>query len=171
MCGAAQAKQGQAEVFGTELSLGERLVLKGQKLAVRFLLVHSLGVCPPSHPNSVSALFSGQAAPVQALSPQVCFLHPRSSGLPCAGLGATRHRDALPGVVASTRSSCTQVYTWHGVVLELTADAEGLEDVTDVVYACCPQPAPEADRAAPARRKGRPAWRSSCLSRRAYVCV
>ena len=30
-----QAKQGQAEVFGTELSLGETLVLRGQKLAVR----------------------------------------------------------------------------------------------------------------------------------------
>jgi len=42
-------------VFGTELSLGERLVLKGQKLAVRVLLVHSLGVCLPSRPNSVSA--------------------------------------------------------------------------------------------------------------------
>ncbi|KAK9842588.1 hypothetical protein WJX81_007645 [Elliptochloris bilobata] len=53
------AKQGQAEVFGTELSLGEQLTLRGQKLAV---------------------------------------------------------------------------FTWHGVVLELTADAECLEDVTDVVY-------------------------------------
>ena len=31
----SQAKQGQAEVFGTELSLGETLVLRGQKLAVR----------------------------------------------------------------------------------------------------------------------------------------
>ena len=34
---ALQAKQGQAEVFGTELSLGETLVLRGQKLAVRTL--------------------------------------------------------------------------------------------------------------------------------------
>ena len=33
--GAVQAKQGQAEVFGTELSLGERLALRGQKLAAR----------------------------------------------------------------------------------------------------------------------------------------
>ena len=28
----------------------------------------------------------------------------------------------------------SQVFTWHGAVLELTADAEGLEEVTDVVY-------------------------------------
>jgi len=30
----AQLLEGQAEVFGTELALGEELVLKGQKLAV-----------------------------------------------------------------------------------------------------------------------------------------
>ena len=41
-----------------------------------------------------------------------------------------------PGCQAPlTAPQRAQVFTWHGVVLELTADAEGLEEVTDVVYA------------------------------------
>ena len=33
-----QLVQGQAEIFGTELALGEQLSLRGQKLAVRLVV-------------------------------------------------------------------------------------------------------------------------------------
>ena len=38
-CIAMQLKDGQAEIFGTELHVGETLTLKGQKLAVCFRLL------------------------------------------------------------------------------------------------------------------------------------
>lgn len=92
LCGAVQAKQGQAEVFGTELSLGERLALRGQKLAVRAYSRPYLELCWMAT-YKWSRANSGQ------------------------------------------HLVWAQVFTWHGAVLELTADAEGLEEVTDVVYA------------------------------------
>jgi len=96
---------------------------------------------PTKPPQQRLCLLNEQTAPVQATALQVSCLHPCSSRIPLCGPGRNTPWGRLASV-AVMRSSCTQVYTWHGVVLELTADAEGLEDITDVVYACRPQPAP-----------------------------
>ena len=98
-----QLVQGEAEIFGTELALGEQLSLRGQKLAVgmsfistthqwRLLKVVAVLVDHPSLklPGSLHALDSGGRIQVQ-------------------------------------------VFTWNGCTIELAAEGALVDDIVDSV--------------------------------------